>query len=112
MPQVRFLPGVPIILDEQMIKDVLLIERFDRLHTVQRSQRKSMVSVLTLLGLDEMMARYASYQDLAEIIRHRFTNASATLKELFTRLVSLYQTGKQLPLSNPRRRYRHLQMLG
>ena len=68
-------------------KDVLLIERFDRIHTLQGWQRKSMVSALTLLGLDEMMARYASYQDLAEIIRHKFTNAPATLKELFSRLV-------------------------
>jgi serine/threonine-protein kinase HipA len=46
-----------------------------------------MVSALTLLGLDEMMARYAGYQDLAEMIRHKFTNASATLKELFSRLI-------------------------
>jgi serine/threonine-protein kinase HipA len=30
---------------------------------------------------------YASYQDLAEIIRHKFTNASTTLRELFSRLV-------------------------
>jgi len=33
------------------------------------------------------MARYASYEDLTEIIRHRFRNASATLRELFSRLV-------------------------
>ena len=31
-----------------------------------------MVSALTLFGLDEMMARYASYEELATIIRHRF----------------------------------------
>jgi len=68
-------------------KDVLLIERFDRIRTGQGWQRKSMVSALTLLGLDEMMARYAGYQDLAEMIRHKFTNASATLKELFSRLI-------------------------
>jgi len=46
-----------------------------------------MVSTLTLLGLDDMMARYASYETLAEIIRHRFTNPKDTLKELFSRLV-------------------------
>lgn len=46
-----------------------------------------MVSALTLFELDEMMARYASYESLAEIIRHRFTNPSQTLKELFSRLV-------------------------
>ena len=68
-------------------KDILLIERFDRINTLQGWQRKSMVSALTLLGLDEMMARYANYQDLAEIIRHKFTETSTTLKELFSRLV-------------------------
>jgi serine/threonine-protein kinase HipA len=46
-----------------------------------------MVSALTLLGLDELMARYASYETLAEIIRHKFTDARATLRELFSRLV-------------------------
>ena len=68
-------------------KDVLLIERFDRVHTKSGWRRKAMVSALTLLGLDEMMARYASYEVLAEIIRHRFTEASATLRELYSRLV-------------------------
>lgn len=68
-------------------KDVLLIERFDRIHVGDGWQRKAMVSALTLLGLDEMMARYASYEDLAEIIRHRFKHASDTLRELFSRLV-------------------------
>ncbi len=68
-------------------KDVLLIERFDRLHTTQGWQRKAMVSALTLLELDDMMARYAGYASLAEIVRHRFTQAAATLRELFARLV-------------------------
>ncbi len=68
-------------------KDVLLVERFDRLPTAGGWQRRSIVSALTLLELDEMMARYASYEDLAEIIRHRFTDPSATLRELFARLV-------------------------
>jgi serine/threonine-protein kinase HipA len=67
-------------------KDVLLVERFDRVFTKKGWQRKSMVSALTLFELDEMMARYASYENLAEIIRFRFKNASLTLKELFQRL--------------------------
>jgi serine/threonine-protein kinase HipA len=67
-------------------KDVLLIERFDRVKTPLGWQRKGMVSALTLLGLDEMMARYASYRDFSEIIRHKFTDAPATLRELFARL--------------------------
>jgi len=77
----------PVSLTKSSNKDVLLIKRFDRIHTLQGWQRKGMFSALTLLGLDEMMARYAGYQDLAEIIRHKFTDASATLRELFSRLV-------------------------
>lgn len=46
-----------------------------------------MVSALTLFGLDDMMTRYASYETLAEIIRHRFTEPKATLREVFSRLV-------------------------
>jgi serine/threonine-protein kinase HipA len=68
-------------------KDVLLIERFDRIAFDSGWARKSMVSALTMLGLSEMTARYASYEDLAEIIRHRFTQPGETLKELYGRLV-------------------------
>lgn len=68
-------------------KDVLLIERFDRIKSDNGWQRKMMVSALTILELDEMMARYASYQDLAEVIRRRFIQPDATLRELFGRLV-------------------------
>jgi len=67
-------------------KDVLLIERFDRTHTADGWTRHAMVSALTMLGLDEMMARYASYEDLAEFIRHRFTDPKGTLKELYGRI--------------------------
>ncbi len=67
-------------------KDVLLIERFDRTHTADGWARHAMVSALTMLGLDEMMARYASYEDLAELIRHRFTAPKETLKELYGRI--------------------------
>lgn len=68
-------------------KDVLLIERFDREKGSQGWLRKPLVSALTLFGLDEMMAMYASYQDLAEIIRHRFTDPAETLHELYGRIV-------------------------
>lgn len=77
----------PVSLAQSANKDVLLIERFDRIRTDDGWQRKAIVSSLTLFELDEMMARYASYEELAEIIRHRFTSASATLKEIFSRLV-------------------------
>jgi serine/threonine-protein kinase HipA len=77
----------PVKLVKAAHKDVLLIERFDRLPSAGGWQRKAMVSALTLFGLDEMMARYASYETLAEIIRHRFIEPKKTLKELYARLV-------------------------
>jgi len=45
-------------------KDVLLVQRAGNAW-----YRRSMVSALTMLELDEMHARYASYQDLAESVR-------------------------------------------
>jgi serine/threonine-protein kinase HipA len=77
----------PVNLERVAGRDVLLVERFDRVKATGGWQRKAMVSALTLFGLDEMMARYASYEDLTEIIRHRFTSPKATLHELFGRLV-------------------------
>jgi serine/threonine-protein kinase HipA len=74
-------------------KDVLLVERFDRITSSNGWQRKNIISALTLFKLDEMMARYASYEKLAEIIRHHFTQASKTLMELFSRLVFNILTG-------------------
>lgn len=68
-------------------KDVLLIERFDRVMKDDGWARRAMVSALTILGLDDMTARYASYETLAEKIRQRFTAPKATLEELFSRLV-------------------------
>jgi len=40
-----------------------------------------------MLGLREMQARYASYIELAEIVRARFTDAQTTLRVLFARMV-------------------------
>ena len=77
----------PVSLVNASGKDVLLVERFDRQQSAAGWERKMMVSALTMLGLDEMMARYASYADLADIIRHRFTDPRATLRELFARIV-------------------------
>jgi serine/threonine-protein kinase HipA len=77
----------PVKLTTASHKDVLLIERFDRKKAESGWQRKAMVSALTLFVLDDMMARYASYEVFAEIIRHRFTDPKNTLKELFSRLV-------------------------
>lgn len=65
-------------------KDVLLVERFDR--TDVPGQRRMFVSALTILQLPEMAGRYATYYDLADVIRSRFTDRAGTLRELFARI--------------------------
>jgi len=66
-------------------QDVLLVERFDR---PSGGQRRHLVSVLTILGLDEFVgARYGSYALLADYVRRSFTSPAATLRELFSRIV-------------------------
>lgn len=77
----------PVYLRSALGKDVLLVERFDRVWSGGHWHRRAMVSALTMFELDEMMAAYASYEKLAEIIRHRFTDPKATLRELFSRIV-------------------------
>ncbi len=79
--------AAPVKLVQAAQKDILLIERFDREKTAKGWTRKAMVSALTLFGLDDMMARYASYETFAEIIRHHFDDPKETLKELFSRIV-------------------------
>lgn len=77
----------PVHLRRALGKDVLMIERFDGVWSDGHWHRRAMVSALTMFELDEMMAAYASYEKLAEIIRHRFVNPKATLRELFSRIV-------------------------
>lgn len=77
----------PVSLTKGLGKDVLLIERFDRSHVEEGWTKRAMVSALTILELDENEARYASYEDLATAIRHRFTDPKQTLEELFGRVV-------------------------
>ena len=67
-------------------KDVLLVRRFDWERAGTGWTRRAMVSALTLLGLDERMAAHASYEDLADIVRARFTAPKETLRELFGRM--------------------------
>jgi serine/threonine-protein kinase HipA len=75
-------------LRETLGKLVLLIERFDREPAGDGWwHRRAMESALTMLRLDEMEARYASYEALAEVIRRRFDRPRETLHELFGRLV-------------------------
>jgi serine/threonine-protein kinase HipA len=75
---------------EVLGKDVLLVDRFDRSET---GERRLMVSALTILGLDEIAGRYATYVELAKEIERRFTDASDTLRELFGRITFNILTG-------------------
>ena len=70
-------------LAQSLGKDVLMIDRFDR---PPGGGRRMIVSALTILGLDEVAARYATYHALAHEIRARFTEPAQTLRELFGRI--------------------------
>jgi serine/threonine-protein kinase HipA len=77
----------PVTLAEANGKDVLLVQRFDRAKNEGGWTRKAMVSALTMQGLTELQAHYGSYVELAQIVRTRFADPRATLRELFARMV-------------------------
>jgi serine/threonine-protein kinase HipA len=70
---------------EALGHDVLLVDRFDRPEGGRH--RRMLVSALTILNLDVMMARYATYYDLADAIRSRFAEPRQALRELFSRII-------------------------
>jgi serine/threonine-protein kinase HipA len=78
------LDAAPVRLRSALGRAVLLVDRFDR--TPGQLMRRSMVSALTILELDEMAARWASYSDLAQALRHRAAEPEAMLRELFSRI--------------------------
>ena len=67
-------------------RDILLVKRFDRVMQRKKITRRLMLSGLSLLGLDAMEARYASYLEFADLIRTRFDNPTAQLRELYKRI--------------------------
>lgn len=84
------LSAAKVELTSALGKDVLLVERFDR---TAAGTRRAMVSALTILGLAELSGRHATYYDLADVIRARFTDPDATLHELFSRITFSILTG-------------------
>jgi serine/threonine-protein kinase HipA len=72
----------PVELVEAHGRDVLLVERFDRL---EGGERRLIISARTILRLGDMGIG-ASYADLASTIRERFTDPEATVHELFARM--------------------------
>ncbi|MBL4560900.1 MAG: HipA domain-containing protein [Labilibaculum sp.] len=67
-------------------KDVLLVKRFDRDKVDNGWIRKSIVSGLTVLGLDEAWASEASYENLLEEIRLNSIDFNKDSNELFSRM--------------------------
>ena len=65
-------------------KDVLLVDRFDRTND---EGRRILLSGLTVLGVGEYSARYASYPMLADAIVASFVNPQLALEQLYRRLV-------------------------
>jgi serine/threonine-protein kinase HipA len=70
---------------KSMGRDVLLIERFDRL---PGGQRRHVVSGLTMLGLDALLgARYGSYPEMLEVLREIGGTPQQIGRRLFERVV-------------------------
>lgn len=65
-------------------RDVLLVRRFDR---GPGGRRRHCLSALTLLGLDELGGRYATYPMLLDVLRERASQPDAVGADLFTRIV-------------------------
>ncbi len=64
-------------------KDVLVVRRFDR---PPDGGRRIVVSALTMLGLDEMEGRYATYPDLLDLLRRDGADSDVG-RRLFERIV-------------------------
>lgn len=70
---------------KSMGRDVLLIERFDRL---SGGRRRHVVSGLTMLGLDALLgARYGSYPEMLDVLRERALAPQDVGRRLFERIV-------------------------
>ncbi len=76
------LPTAHVHLLEGSGRDLLVVRRFDR----EGPFRRQMVSGLTLLGLDEMEGRYATYPDLLDALRSRHTFDSQLGLRLFQQI--------------------------
>ncbi len=64
-------------------RDALLVRRFDR---DDGGSRLMTVSALTMLNLDEMAGRYATYPDLLDVLRTHGAELSTAGPELFRRI--------------------------
>jgi serine/threonine-protein kinase HipA len=75
----------PVRYVEAMERGVLLVERFDRPATGTRDR---VVSAATILGMQTIVAaRHFTYTEFADVIRARFVEPDATLREIFARIM-------------------------
>ncbi|MGD9007303.1 MAG: HipA domain-containing protein [Desulfobacteraceae bacterium] len=80
--------NVPALrLVESLGKDVLLVERFDRIEEDNGIKRRMMISGLTALQLHETESQLASYLDLTGFIRRYAKNALRDNAQLFRRML-------------------------
>lgn len=68
-------------------KDVLLVERFDRMPVEGGVARRHFFSALTALGLSELQARDASYADFADFLAKWSADPRADCHELYRRMI-------------------------
>lgn len=78
-------PAVRLV--ESLGKDVLLVERFDRIYEDDGIKRRMMISGLTALQLHETESRLASYLDLTGFIRRYAKDAVCDNAQLFRRML-------------------------
>lgn len=80
----------PVEVVEVAGRDVILVERFDRVpsggHPDAPMARRAMVSALTWTGETEISAHHIAYTDLAEILRKSARDPERDLRELFRRM--------------------------
>lgn len=78
----------PVELIPVGLKDVLLVERFDRVAAPDRKfTRRHFFSALTALGLSEDIGRYASYPDFADFLAKYSASPKDDCRELYRRMV-------------------------
>lgn len=77
-----------IEIEQVLDREVLLVERFDRVPVNEGKNwhRRSILSALTWTQETELAARHIAYSELADIIRSRFADPKQDLPELFARL--------------------------
>jgi serine/threonine-protein kinase HipA len=78
-------PAVRMV--KSMGKDVLMVERFDRIRAEIGTRRRFMISGLTALQLHETEGLLASYLDLAGFIRRYAKDAGQDNPQLFRRMM-------------------------